>query len=170
MVMMRTNTHKSVDGIYSDLLKEDVKNTIEEMRENGDVKSTVVIQPDNKVSLKNDFVILFLENFDNLITQLKLTTTELRVLIYILKKMEYGNLLSLNQKSVCVALDMKSSNVSNVFKKLKAKDVLVYDDEGNMYVNSNIVMKGLKHRLNKEKRENLKRARVQNELFTNSFN
>ncbi|HCE8950731.1 TPA: replication/maintenance protein RepL [Morganella morganii] len=170
MVMMKSRNHDKIEDIYEDLVKEEVKCKVDKMQESGNVKATVIIQNDNKVSLKNDFVILFLENFDRLITKLKLTTTELRVLIYILKKMEYGNLLTLNQKSVCVALDMKSSNVSAVFKKLKEKEVLVYDDEGNMYINSNIVMKGLKHRLSEEKRNNLKKSQKQTDLFDKSYN
>ena len=83
--------------------------------------------------------------------------------------MEYGNLLTLNQKSVCVALNMKSSNVSAIFSKLKQKGVLVFDDEKNMYINSNLVMKGLKHRLPADKRENLKRSQLENDLFDKSY-
>jgi len=76
---------------------------------------------------------------------------------------------SRNHKSVCIALDMKSSNVSAIFRKLKEKDVLVFDDEKNMYINSNLVMKGLKHRLAADKRENLKKSQVENDLFDRSY-
>lgn len=169
MVAM-TQTHDDIEDIYEQLAKKNVKDQVEEMQGRGDVKATVIIQNDNKVSLKNDFVILFLENFDRLITELKLNTSELRVLIYILKKMEYGNLVSLSQVSVVKALDMNKSNVSIVFKKLIKKDVLIKDEDGNMYVNSNIVMKGLRHRLSREKKENLKKSQKQTDLFNNSYN
>lgn len=168
-MIANSQIHENIEDITEILNKKKIKDKVDEMQKDGDVKATVLIQSDNKVSIKNDFVILFLENFDRLITQLKLTTTELRVLIYILKKMEYGNLLTLNQKSVCLALDMKSSNVSAVFKKLKEKEVLVFDDEKNMYVNSNLVMKGLKHRLSSEKRDNLKKSQVETDLFDKSY-
>jgi len=168
-MITNSQVHENIEDITEILNRKKIKDKVDEMQQEGDIKATVVIQSDNKVSIKNDFVILFLENFDRLITQLKLTTTELRVLIYILKKMEYGNLLTLNQKSVCVALDMKSSNVSAIFSKLKQKGVLVFDDEKNMYVNSNLVMKGLKHRLSTDKRENLKRSQLENDLFDKSY-
>jgi predicted transcriptional regulator len=169
MVAM-TQTHDDIEDIYEQLGKKNVKDQVEEMQERGDIKATVIIQNDNKVSLKNDFVILFLENFDRLITELKLSTSELRILIYILKKMEYGNLVSLSQVSVVKALEMNKSNVSVVFNKLIKKNVLIKDDDGNMYVNSNIVMKGLKHRLSREKKENLKKSQKQTDLFDNSYN
>jgi len=168
-MITNSQVHENIEDITEILNRKKIKDKVDEMQQEGDIKATVVIQSDNKVSIKNDFVILFLENFDRLITQLKLTTTELRVLIYILKKMEYGNLLTLNQKSVCVALDMKSSNVSAIFSKLKQKGVLVFDDEKNMYINSNLVMKGLKHRLSTDKRENLKRSQLENDLFDKSY-
>ena len=169
MVAM-TQTHDDIEDIYEQLAKKSVKDKVDEMQDRGNVKATVIIQSDNKVSLKNDFVILFLENFDRLITELKLNTSELRILIYILKKMEYGNLVSLSQVSVVKALNMNKSNVSIVFKKLIQKDILIKDSDGNMYVNSNIVMKGLKHRLSKEKKENLKKSQKQTDLFDNSYN
>jgi len=168
-MIANSQMHENIEDITEILNNKKIKDKVDEMQKDGDIKATVVIQSDNKVSIKNDFVILFLENFDRLITQLKLTTTELRVLIYILKKMEYGNLLTLNQKSVCVALDMKSSNVSAIFSKLKQKGVLVLDDEKNMYINSNLVMKGLKHRLPADKRENLKKSQLENDLFDRSY-
>ena len=111
---------------------------------------------------------MFLENFDRLITDLKMNASELRVLIYILKKMEYGNLVSLNQASVCKALNMNKSNVSLIFKKLKEKDVLIEDGEKNLFVNSNVVMKGLKHKLDKKRNEFLRKAQVETDLIERS--
>ena len=77
--------------------------------------------------------------------------------------MEYGNLISLNQRAICKALDLKPSNVSQIFKKLKAKKVLIEDENKSLYMNSNLFAKGLSHRLDKEKRENMKKN--QSNLF-----
>jgi len=166
------NNNKKYDDLFDfaeDLMtNEDAFSEVEKMKESGDVKATIIIQNEKKVSLKNEFVILFLENFDRLITELKLTTTELRILVYLLKKMEYGNLININQKAICKALNMKSSNVSAVFKRLKEKDILVVDSDKNVYVNSNLVMKGLKHRMTKERNENIRKAQVENDLITRS--
>ena len=77
-----------------------------------------------KVTIKSDFVIAFTENLSKL-AEIGVNQTELRVILYILEKMKYGNLIGLNQASVCTALNLKRSNVSNVFKKLKLKQVLI---------------------------------------------
>lgn len=82
--------------------------------------------------------------------------------------MEYGNLINLNQAAVCSALNMKKSNVSLIFKKLKEKMVLIEDNEKNLYVNSNLVMKGLKHKLDKTRMKNLRTAQVETDHFDRS--
>ncbi|MCS2151017.1 MarR family transcriptional regulator [Scandinavium goeteborgense] len=168
MVAM-TKLHENMDDLYEILEKQNIKDGIEELQEKGDIKTTVIIQNDKKASIKNEFVIVFLENFDRLITELKMNTSELRVLIYILKKMEYGNLVSLSQASIVKALDMNKSNVSVIFKKLISKDVLIKDEDGNVYVNSNIIMKGLKHKLSGQKKENLIKSQKQTDLFDKSY-
>ena len=71
--------------------------------------------------------------------------------------MKYGNLIGLNQASVCTALNLKRSNVSNVFKKLKLKQVLIEDEEKNLYMNSKLFVKGLSHRLDEDKRTAMKK-------------
>lgn len=167
-MITKSRVHENVEDITEVLNSKKIKDKIDEMQERGDVKATVIIQDDKKISLKNEFVILFLENFDRLITELKINTSELRVLIYILKKMEFGNLVSLSQASIVKALDMNKSNVSIIFKKLLAKDVLIKDEDGNMYVNSNIVMKGLKHKLSEKNKENLQKSQKQTDLFDKS--
>ncbi|HGE8465529.1 TPA: replication/maintenance protein RepL, partial [Serratia marcescens] len=168
IMITKSRVHENVEDITEVLNSKKIKDKIDEMQERGDVKATVIIQDDKKISLKNEFVILFLENFDRLITELKINTSELRVLIYILKKMEFGNLVSLSQTSIVKALDMNKSNVSIIFKKLLAKDVLIKDEDGNMYVNSNIVMKGLKHKLSGKNKENLQKSQKQTDLFDKS--
>ncbi|EPL2381525.1 TPA: replication/maintenance protein RepL, partial [Klebsiella pneumoniae] len=168
IMITKSRVHENVEDITEVLNSKKIKDKIDEMQERGDVKATVIIQDDKKISLKNEFVILFLENFDRLITELKINTSELRVLIYILKKMEFGNLVSLSQASIVKALDMNKSNVSIIFKKLLAKDVLIKDEDGNMYVNSNIVMKGLKHKLSGKNKENLQKSQKQTDLFDKS--
>ena len=83
--------------------------------------------------------------------------------------MEYGNLVSLNQASIVKALNMNKSNVSVIFGKLIKKDVLIKDEDGDIYVNSNIIMKGLKHRLSGDKKTNLKKSQKQTDLFDKSY-
>lgn len=121
------------------------------------LKSTVFIESDvPKTSIKSPFVIAFTDNLDYLAKIL--TKTEFRIVFYILSKMEYGNLISLKQSSISQVLDINKSNVSVSFKKLKEKSILVEDELGNIYFNSNIIIKGLPKKLTKDKRANLNKA------------
>lgn len=142
---------------------------IEEYAREVNIKSTTTIQKDKKLSIQNEFVITFLDNFDKIITDYKITNSEMRVILYMLKKMEFGNLLILKQTSVCDALDIKKANMSNIFKKLKDKKILIEDEDKNLYINSNIFMKGLPHKLNKEKINTLKLSQYEDETIKKSY-
>jgi len=142
---------------------------IHEAIEDLDLKATTVIQKDKKNSIQNEFVITFLDNFDRVVTDYKITNAEMRVVLYMLKKMEFGNLLMLKQSAVCESLNMKKANVSIIFKKLKEKNILIEDTEKNLYINSNIFMKGLPHKLKKDKIRDLKTSQVENEKITKSY-
>ena len=82
--------------------------------------------------------------------------------------MEYGNLINLSQSTIAKNLNLAKSNVSYYFKNLKKKNILVEKD-GHVFMNSNIFSKGLAHRLDEEKRKNLKSAQVEDDNFKNSF-
>lgn len=168
--MAQVRKNKVIDLEENGLIDEFTKERIKNLRQEGDIKVTTIIQEDNKVSLKSQFVITFLDNFDALIN-LGLNNTEMKVISYILKKMEFGNLLNLNQTSIVKALDLKKSNVSKIFKKLYDTKVLVKDNDGNTFVNSNLFAKGLKHKMNAESDngKNLIKAQEENESFTRSF-
>ncbi|MFL0232737.1 replication/maintenance protein RepL, partial [Escherichia coli] len=97
-----------------------------------------------------------------------ISQSELKVITYILEIMEYGNLISLNQSQIARDLDMKKSNMSVIFKKLTEKGVLI-KEKGHLFMNSNLFAKGLNHKLNTERRENLKTAQFENDKFTRSF-
>lgn len=103
-----------------------------------------------KVSLGGEFVMAFV---DNLIT-LDLTPNEFKIMAYVLKWMEFGNLIGLSQKKVGEDLNISKSNVSRIYKSLEQKDIFV-KVEGHLFVNSNIFCKGLAHKLDKEKRDKL---------------
>ena len=128
----------------------------------GDVEAKIQIGEVKKLTIKQDFVIAFTANLNKL-AEIGVNQTELRVILFILEVMEYGNLINLNQRAVCKALDLKPSNVSQIFKKLKAKNVLIEDEDKNLFMNSNLFAKGLSHKLDKEKREAMKKN--QSDLF-----
>lgn len=159
---------KSFENITS---KEEKLDFIEEYIENSQLQSNTYTEDNSnkKISFKNEFVIAFTDNLETLAFELNVSNAELRVITYILKKMEFGNLISLKQSAIAEAIGMKKANMSLIFKKLKDKKILVEDEEKNLYMNSNIFAKGLNHRMKKEKREDLKKSKLTTEHITESF-
>lgn len=72
--------------------------------------------------------------------------------------MEFGNLINLSQSSLCKALNIASGNMSNIFKKLRQKGILV-EHHGHLYINSNIFAKGMSHQLDEKRKEHLSNAK-----------
>ena len=140
-------------------LSKEAKKELEEMQADPDAKisATTIIKKDKKLSIKSEFVLAFTDNLCTL-ASLNITQNELKIITYILKAMEYGNLVSISQASIARELDLAKSNVSFNFKKLKAKGILL-DRDGNLYMNSNLFSKGLTHAMSQENKEHLKNAR-----------
>lgn len=131
------------------------------------LNAKVYVEKEKKTSLKKDFVIAFVDNLEAL-AKLNLKPNEFRIIVEIVKVMEYGNLINLSQSTIAKNLNLAKSNVSYYFKNLKKKNILVEKD-GHVFMNSNIFSKGLAHRLDEEKRKNLKSAQVEDDNFKNSF-
>lgn len=125
--------------------------------EDDKVSVTTIIKKEKKISVKQPFVLAFTENLCAL-ASLNISQNELKIITYILKCMEFGNLINLNQSAIARDLGLQRSNVSSNFKKLKDKGILIEND-GHLYMNSNLFTKGLSHSLTTEKREGMKNAR-----------
>ena len=70
--------------------------------------------------IKKDFVITFVDNLEAL-AKLNLKPNEFRIIVEIVKVMEYGNLINLSQSTIAKNLNLAKSNVSYYFKTLKRK-------------------------------------------------
>ena len=151
--------------------KRDQLEFIEEYIENSQLKSNTFIEDSSnkKISFRNEFVLTFTDNLEKLAFEFKITNSELRVITYILKRMEFGNLIILKQASIAEAVGLKPSNMSAIFKKLKEKKILIEDEEKNLYMNANIFAKGLNHRMKKDKRDNFIKSQEESEFITKSF-
>lgn len=103
-----------------------------------------------------DYVHLFTKNFECL-AELDITKTELKVIAKILNKMEFGNLFHISQAALCRDLGIGKSNMSLIFKKLKTKGIII-DKDGDLFMNSNIFLKGQAHSINMKQRPNVKKA------------
>ncbi|MGJ7109806.1 DNA-binding protein [Morganella morganii] len=126
------STHKDTTNIYS--RKENIKS----------IKKDV------------DYVHMFTKNFQQL-AELDISKNELKVIARILNIMEFGNCFHISQAKLCRDLDIKKSNMSLVFKKLKSKGIII-DKDGDLFMNSNIFLKGQAHSINAKQRPNVKKA------------
>lgn len=116
--------------------------------------STNITTEDNKtVSFDQPFVYQFTSNF-RVLSDMDISKNEMRVLSYILELMDYGNLINVSQASICKELKIASGNMSNIFKKLREKGVLI-EREGHLFVNSNIFAKGITNKTDFNRKQNL---------------
>ncbi|MGS4664346.1 hypothetical protein [Citrobacter farmeri] len=150
--------------------KEEKLDFIDEYIENSTLRFTTYTENTNqKTSFKNEFVIAFTDNLEKLAFELNVSNAELRVITYILKRMEFGNLISLKQNAIAEKIGMKTANMSVIFKKLKQKKILIEDEDKNLYMNANIFAKGLNHKMKKEKRDSLNRSKISTDIISQSF-
>ncbi|HAT8031673.1 TPA: DNA-binding protein [Citrobacter rodentium] len=126
------STHKDITNIYS--RKENIKS----------IKKDV------------DYVHMFTKKFQQL-AELNISKNELKVIARILNIMEFGNCFHISQAKLCRDLDIKKSNMSIVFTKLKKKGIIINKD-GDLFMNSNIFLKGQAHSINAKQRPNVKKA------------
>lgn len=120
--------------------------------------TNVYQRKENIKSIKKDvdYVHLFTKNFECL-AELDITKSELKVIAKILNKMEFGNLFHISQATLCRDLGIGKSNMSLIFKKLKTKSIII-DKDGDLFMNSNIFLKGQAHTINPKQRPNVKKA------------
>ncbi|MBE5215284.1 replication/maintenance protein RepL [Pectobacterium sp. A535-S3-A17] len=155
---MNTNDTELL-SLFETLTTEQKIDIARRLLQNKDIKSTTVIatEEDKSISFAQPYVFAFTSNF-RVFSDLDISKNEFRVLTYILEYMEFGNLINLSQSSLCKALNIASGNMSNIFKKLKQKGILV-EHHGHLYINSNIFAKGLSHQLDEKRKEHLSNAR-----------
>lgn len=104
-------------------------------------KDTVnLIKAGAKVKVKNEFVMTFVENFERLIPIL--TKTELRVMLCVLKYLNYQNVFNLTQKAIIADTGISKPNVSKALKTLRERKILAENEHGVGYINPYIFAKG----------------------------
>jgi hypothetical protein len=111
-----------------------------------------------------DYVVAYPQNLRAL-AALDLSSRELKVVVYILEAMDWGNLIGFSQTRACEALGMKRSNMSLIFKRLHEKGVIV-ENGGHMYINSNLFAKGLRENMFAETRKRLSEAQSEEHGIT----
>ncbi|EBT8855392.1 hypothetical protein H1E31_004551, partial [Salmonella enterica] len=83
-----------LDLFNDEKIKDSLNEIVEEEKDNNDIRLSVttIVNKEKRISLRGEFVIAFTDN----ILKLNLTNNEFKVLVYILKVMEFGNLIGLS--------------------------------------------------------------------------
>lgn len=102
------------------------------------------------------FCLAFLGNFRQLLDA-GTTTQEMKVVAYVLEKMEYGNLVCLSQTAIAKEFGCSQQAISKHFKSLEKRGFFVRKD-GHLFVNSTIFAKGLATRMDEKRRQHLTAA------------
>lgn len=146
----RETADKVADGVKA-LANEDPD-------DNRDINIGITVKKAGPKIITGQFFIGFADNLLNL----DLKPTEFKIVIYILKMMNFGNLVSLKQSTISKDLSIDKSAVNRAWKELLIKKVLL-DVDGHIFFNSNFCAKGVSSALSSEKIEQLKRSNVVDE-------
>jgi hypothetical protein len=148
----RETADKVADGVKA-LANEDPD-------DNRDINIGITVKKAGPKIITGQFFIGFADNLLNL----DLKPTEFKIVIYILKMMNFGNLVSLKQSTISKDLSIDKSAVNRAWKELLIKKVLL-DVDGHIFFNSNFCAKGVSSALSSEKIEQLKRSNVVDEAL-----
>jgi AAA15 family ATPase/GTPase len=97
-------------------------------------------QPKSKQPVHNPFVMTFVENFERLVPIL--TKTEMRVMLCIVKFLNYQNVFNLTQKAIAHDTSIPQAAVSRAMKVLRDRKILAETESGIGYINPFLFSKG----------------------------
>lgn len=129
-------------------------NTAEKLQEKMEEKEfspNVFVVPD-KVHYLNEFVLIFVANFEIIIEEYSLTKNDIRVIFKILNNMKFGNLISLSNSTLAKELGIDKSNISKIIKKLR-KTELIIEKDGSLFFNPHIATKGNMNEKDEDKKQ-----------------
>lgn len=160
------NTNLTITKEQKSAIAKALDVTVDELEE-----ITIKASTKKKTSFKDDFSVVFKTNVGTL-AKMKLTPTSFRITIYLFSILDYGNILvNFSQSRIAEDLGLHKSNVSRAFKELFDNKILIRDTEnGHVYLNSNLCVKGIPHKFIDEQMDKFKKSKVETEDFDNSFN
>ena len=129
---------------------------------------TTKIELEKENSLKND--VRYFYGFSNNLLQLDLTPTEFKIIIHILETLKWGNVVAMTQKSIANNTKISPSVVNRNWKTLISKNVLIVDEGGSVYLNTNFFFIGLYSKMDKQRREDFEKASGFNEQIKHMHN
>lgn len=152
--MSTVTTMRADDERLSDRLLEVTQAAVSK----GGGEANIIALPGGfKQDVLNPFVIVFNRNMLQLLKdkELQLGINEMKVIFQLCEYAEFGNLLNVSQKKLARDLSIDTSSVSRAMKKLTSKGILISDaeaegEEGNLYLNPQIITKGALHKIDKQ--------------------
>ncbi|MFC4075261.1 helix-turn-helix domain-containing protein [Salinithrix halophila] len=91
--------------------------------ETGEIPAYIAF-PLTKKYLKGDFFLAMQEGFIQ-ISKMRLTGEQLKVLLFLMGKLDFENWIPVNQKEIAEELSLKRPNVSRALKRLEENGIIV---------------------------------------------
>lgn len=149
-------------------IAEDYKNLLQkEIEKEKNINLTLFSNTKKTTAFAAPFVNLFYHNLINVIVSDGLTKTELLVFLLLARDMEYGNLTLTKQKIIANELKIRVGEISKAFNSLYKKNILVQDEKRKLYINPNIVSKGISTRMDSVKRDAMLAICTENKNISN---
>lgn len=95
----------------------------------------------SKMPIINNYALLFHTAFLQTINDYNLTLNDVKVMLKIIEYMKFGNLVHLSWSKVAEDLNIKRNNITRHVSKLKQAKLII-DDDGNIFLNPQIIAKG----------------------------
>lgn len=136
----------------------------------GPVKTKVStkVELDKEKSLKEGAKYFY--GFSANLLKLDLTPTEFKIIIHILETLKWGNVVAMTQKSIATKTNISPSVVNRNWKSLIEKNVLIADEEGSIYLNTNFFFIGLYAHMDAQRRRDFEKASGYNDNITHMHN
>lgn len=123
---------------YSDMIN--IWDEIDKKKEFGNVN--VIVANNVKAKVINNFVIMFYKSFLEIVSNDNITKQDIKVLLKILEKMEFGNLIKYTQESLAKELNTKQASISRSIKNLRDADIIIRTEDKEEYINPQLFNKG----------------------------
>lgn len=94
-----------------------------------------------RMPIINNYALLFNTAFLQTLDDYKLTLNDVRVMLKIIEYMKFGNLVHVSWAKLAIDIGIKPQNITRHIKKLKTAKLLL-DDNGNVFLNPQIIAKG----------------------------
>lgn len=119
----------------------DAASGITEQLADGSSVNVIVAKDKYQCDILNPFAMIFCGSFLNLINNYDLTKNDIKTVLQIIYYARFGNLIQMSYAKLAKDLGINRQNLSRTMKKLRESGIIIEDD-GNMFLNPQIISKG----------------------------